>query len=94
MDIIELTNEQKFEILEQKRLKRNELVKLSYHRRTAEGRNTRTIADENKKTRGRKPKVMTLEELEKTNLKLSSKMGRPPGPSKKRIIVEPMVQIE
>jgi hypothetical protein len=87
MDSIELTDEQKFAILEEKRIRRNELIMAAYHRRTAEGRNTRTIPKELHKPRGRKPTIKTLEELEKTSLKLSSKMGRRPGPQKKR---EPM----
>ena len=84
MDTLELSNEEKFAILEEKRLKRNELVRLAYHRRTQEGRNTQHKPKDQHKPRGRKPIIKTLEDLEKTTLKISSKMGRPPGPSRKK----------
>ena len=75
MEFINLSNEEKFLILEQKRLKRNENVRNSYRRRVEEGRNTRIIPKDEQKKRGRKCIIKTLEDLEKTSLKLSSKRG-------------------
>ena len=78
MNSIQLTNEEKFAILEEKRIKRNEKCKQAYLKRKEEGRNFAIIPKEQHKPRGRKCKLKSLEELEASTLKINCVRGRPP----------------
>ena len=78
MNTLELTDEEKFLILEQKRILRNERTKQAYYKRKEEGRNFQIIPKEQHKPRGRKCKLKTLAELEASSIKINSVIGRPP----------------